>query len=297
MSTTHAPVLHTPHISFLVDSQKDVRRFNFFLNSAQYRRKRPIILSWYPKLGEQIKNHRHDEEEKIVREAVLELYRRYHERIPEIVDDTKRDFSESAPAFDALARYMGVRQLSERSYIAVPTFLPFSPLDNNLFYFSIASDIAGKKRKPFRTVAIGIHEISHFLFYEELAAWSKTSGIVLNDPSIHYFKEALAAAVMNQHEFRRFFDYPELFSSETYRGNPELHDLSIAQGVDSMNIVTFFEKELLHAPDGYHVGMGRILELFADNANAFIEKWALWNQMSRDNNELVKKYREPIRFA
>ncbi len=289
---------NVPHINFLIDPEKDISRFNYFLNSKQYRRKRSNILTYYPKLSEQIEKQ--EKEEEAVREVVIDMYRRYHERIPEIVADAKKQFSESPPVFDALARYMDSYQLGERSYTAVPTFLPFSPLNDDLFYFSIASDIAGQKSKPFRIVAIGIHEISHFLFYEQLAAWSQQSGSILHDPSIHYFKEALTAAIMNQPEFRNFFNYPELFHSETYRGNPELHDLSIEHDGTTKNIVTFFEKEMLQSPDGYRTSMNRILKAFATAGHVFVEKWDLWNQMPNEpdkQNKFMRKYSESIRLV
>lgn len=289
---------NVPHVNFLIDPEKDINRFNYFLNSKQYRRKRSNILSFYPKLSGQIEKQ--EKEGEAVREVVLDMYSRYHERIPEIVADAKKDFSESASIFDALVSSMDFYQLGERSYTAVPTFLPFSPLDDNLFYFSIASDIAGQKSKPFRIVAIGIHEISHFLFYEQMAAWSQQSGMILNDPSIHYFKEALTAAIMNQPEFRSFFNYPELFHSETYRGNPELHDLSIEHDGTAKNIVAFFEKGMLQSPDGYRTSMHRVLKAFVAAGHAFVEKWDLWNQMPNDpdtQNELMRKYGETIRLV
>lgn len=289
---------NVPHIDFLIDPEKDIGRFNYFLNSTQYRRKRSSILSFYPKLNEQIEKQGNESE--AVHEVVLDMYRRFHERIPEIVADVKNEFSKSAPVFDALARYMDVARLGEHFYTAVPTFLPFSPLDDDLFYFSIASDITERSSKPFRIVAIGVHEISHFLFYEQLAAWSRQNYTTLHDASIKYFKEALAAAIMDQPEFRGFFDYPELFNSETYRGNPELHEFSIEHDGMVENIVTYFKKEILQSSDGYRTSMSRVLKAFANSSQEFDEKWDLWNQTPDDpdtQNEFTKKYSEPIRLT
>ncbi len=289
---------HIPAISISADPEKDVNRFVFFLESRVYRRKRPQILNFYPKLTEQIQHGLNEQE--AVREVVTDMYRRYGTKIEEIIIAVQKEIAGSEPVFAALAKCMECPQLSKRSYSAVPTFLPFSPLDENLFYFSIARTIAGQDMKPWRVVATAIHEVSHFIFYEQLDDWSKKNSITLNDPAIHYFKEALAAAIMDQPEFRTFFDYQALYRSDRYFGNAELHQLSIGNAENntaSENIIAFFEKEIVRSPDGYAVKLDCMLRWFAEAGAAFAEKWNLWNNMPinpAEQDEAMKKYREPI---
>jgi hypothetical protein len=286
-----------PHISVVIDPEGDIGRFCFFLASQEWRRKRSSILKFYSKLADKIEKG--EDEKQAVRKVVSDMYRRYDEKIKDIVAIAEKEFSESEPVFAALAKYMTFPQLGEKLYTAAPTFLTFSPLGDNSFFFSIAQTTAGREIKQFRVVSIGIHEISHFVFFEQLRAWSEKTGITLNDPSIHYFKEALTAAVMDQPEFRKFFDYPSLVGSENYLGNQELHQLFFDNNGKSENIVQFFEKKILHGSDSYAVSLNHMLRRFASVGDILAEKWKLWNDMPSDpekQKDSMKRYSEPIKL-
>ncbi len=267
-----------PHVNFHIDVEKDIERFEFFLSNSSYRAKRPIVLNYYPKLAEQIRAGKHERE--AVHEHVHEMYRRYEQQLLNILTEVQEEYAASEMAFAALSKIMEFPELGERTYSAIPTFLPFSPLGEDVFFFSIASSIASHRRLPFREVTIGVHEISHFIFNEQYNRWKKKGHTKLNQPAHHYLKEALTAAIMDQQAFRNFFDYPNLYHSISYPGNPELRNLMISYHGETTSIVEYIKQEVLLASIGYTHGLGYVCEAFGSADTAFSEKWQLWNDKS-----------------
>ncbi len=277
---------NTPRVAIGADKQKDIEQFAFFLNPASgYARLRSKILNFYPKLEERI---REVGQEQACAEIVLDMYRRFDEVLNDMITVIKNEFATATPAFDALAKYMAISDLHERSFVCIPTFLPFSPIDDkgNAFFFSIANAIAGNPSKPYRAVNVGIHEISHFIFFDQMASWAKKHGNSLNDAATHYFKEALTAALMDQKEFREFFGY------ENYPGNEELHELSIIYQGKTMNIVQFFKNEVFDIGHEYYSALASTLDLFFSRQDVFTQKWSEWN-VAKSKDDL-KKYKNPI---
>lgn len=286
-----------PQIAVHIDVAKDIDRFLFFLSATDFRAKRSAILRFYPAMNERI--FRGDDEKMVVREMVSDMYKRYESRVEQIVHETDAEFLQSSVAFAALARYMDVPDLGQRSYTAIPTFLPFSPLDQDRFYFSIAFAIARGYARPLAYVAIGVHEISHFIFREQYSAWRQQSSLALNDPAYHYVKEALTAAVMDQPEFRKFFDYQRLFRSEGYPGNPELRDIQVEYGGRCLPIVELFDEVVIHNPRGYLAGLHRLCEAFCAANDVLGMRWELWNDAAgsfENRPEFLETYRRPVQL-
>lgn len=295
VSKVNSYSMSNPIITVAIDAEKDVDRFIFFLTDEHYRAKRRHILQFYPSL-----RHRIEQGESlstIVRGEVLSMYERFAVQVQAIITLAMKEFSESASILIDLAQIMDFPQIEKRSYVSIPTFLPFSPLEKNLFYFSIAKEIAGRPHTKHSFLAIGVHEISHFIFSEQYERITDKNDRVLNKPTYHYVKEALTAAIMNQKPFRLFFDYPALFHSETYAGNPELHHLFLKYQGEQTPIVQFFEKHVLHNPRGYRNGLGFICRICADANDAFAKRWELWNtkpDVWKERDDFLNVYREPI---
>ncbi|MDR3571323.1 MAG: hypothetical protein P4L81_03945 [Candidatus Pacebacteria bacterium] len=289
----------TPTISINLDAEKDIELFCRFLESEKYPQKRAAILYFYKGLAKKIEQGR--EEKEAVRDILSDLYSRYDPKLKEIVGRAGMDFSGAGPVFDALSQYMEFPQLGEQTYSATPTLLPFSPLGNMRFFFSVAPVVANREIPPLHIAAIGIHEISHFIFFKQLEDWSKATGNSLNDAAIHYFKEALTPAVMNQKEFLDFFDYAKVFPGSSslgkYRGNKEVQSLMVENGGVVKNIVDLFEEEIVCAPEGYLVGLNKMLGLFADSNEELAGKWNLWNKTKakqEKNDAGMEDYKKPI---
>lgn len=242
---------------------------------------------------------RGENEQTVVREMVTDMYQRYETLIEQIVSETILGFSHAGRAFTALTQYMNFPELGQRSYTAIPTFLPFSPLDQDQFYFSIAMAIAHGQAKSLSYVAIGIHEVSHFILLEQYKSWRRQSALTLTDPAYHYFKEALTAAVMDQPEFRTFFDYRQLFKSEAYPGNPELRDLQVEIDGNIIPLIEVFRRDVIHYPDGYLAGLHRLCEYLSTANEEFNKKWKIWNDVGGSfeyHPKLLDAYRKPIRL-
>lgn len=286
----------SPRITVRIDVGQDIDRFQFFLDSATYRVKRSNILRFYPRMHDRIS--RGENEQAVVREMVTDMYKRYASQVEHIVRETAAAFSQSASVFTALARYMHFPELGQRSYTAIPTFLPFSPLDQNQFYFSIAMAIAKGHSRPHARVAIAVHEISHFILQEQYASWQQKREQILSDKSYHYLKEALTAAIMDQTEFRTYFNYPLLFKSEAYPGNPELHDLQVEIHGACMPLIDLFRQKIEN-PVGYITGLHQVCEAFTAANKEFDARWKIWNDAngSFDHQpELLESYRKPIQL-
>jgi len=278
----------SPKINFLIDPQADIERFEFFLNDPKRLSKRVAILNFYPKLTEKLENNTN--QQIVVEEIVLDMYKRFGDQIKEIVKQAKDEFSKSDDIFTILAQRMNFPELSEQAYTAIPTFLPFSPFRNDTFYFSIARYIAGKEFKQREIVEIAVHEISHFIFYRQLELWEQNHSVNIDSKTIDYFKEALTASIMNTTELREYFGYSQ------YRGNPELHSISISYDNKIYNIVDYFEA--LVDFSNYSSSLEKLLTLFSFESvqKAFAEKTKLWNEMAQKNQDhkLLKEYKNPI---
>ncbi|MFA6198633.1 MAG: hypothetical protein WC734_05825 [Patescibacteria group bacterium] len=290
--------MSSPIITITIDAEKDIDRFVFFLTNEQYRAKRLRILQFYPSLRNRIENGE-GSLLTVVRSEIFSMYKRFTVQLQTIVSLAKKEFSESESVFAALAQIMNFPQLENRSYVSVPTFLPFSPLENNLFYFSIAMDIAGRPHTNYSFLAIGVHEISHFIFSEQYEMMTEKTGHILNKPTYHFVKEALTAAVMNQPEIKNFFNYPSLFHSNEYPGNAELRDLFIEINGKRQQIIELFVREIIQNPDGYINGLNNLCQLLAKANEAFSEKWRLWNNqpnIAEEKQDWLRTYSQPIRL-
>jgi hypothetical protein len=278
----------SPKIEFLIDPKADIDRFNFFLNDPNRLSKRMAILNFYPKLADRLRTEKN--QQAVVEEVLLDMYERFDNQIKEMVNGAKDEFSKSSSIFTVLAQKMDYPELAEQSYIAIPTFLPFSPFKHDTFYFSIAKNIAGAEFKPRKIIEIAIHEISHFIFYGQLELWEQNHNKDIESRTRDYFKEALTASIMNTAEFRESFGYLQ------YRGNPELHNITINHDNKKYNIVDFFG--IIMDSFKYSSSLDKLLTLFSSKLvqQVFTKKAKLWNEMAQKNQdcELLKEYKKPI---
>ena len=289
-------------ISVSINKEADIGKFLDFMNSPKYPGKRAVILKAYPEIASVINNGA--DEKTAIKNIISNLYSEKEEQVKNILSDLKNELANTDMIINSLANIMN-HDISANNYEAILTLLPFSPFKNNIFYFSIYSLIFRNKdggpRKNTSIVFTAIHEISHFIFFDQLKEWEEQSKKKISHPTEHYFKEALTAAIMNKEIFKNFFDYPKLVNSENYRGNPELHALSISkENNETENIVAFFEREMFQNKNNYKTNFFRLLDIFYQNQEKFAQKWELRNNwlLSPDENRdiIMAKYCEPILF-
>ena len=289
-------------ISVSINKEADIGKFLDFMNSPKYPGKRVVILKAYPEIANAINNG--VDEKTAIENIISNLYLEKEEQIKNILNNLKNELTNTDMIINSLADIMN-HDISGNNYEAILTLLPFSPFKNKIFYFSIYPLIfKNKDGSPLRNTSIvftAIHEISHFIFFDQLKEWREQSKEKISHPAEHYFKEALTAAIMNKEIFKNFFDYPKLVNNENYRGNPELHALFVSKENNEIeNIVAFFEREMFQNENNYKTNLFRLLDIFYQNQEKFAQKWELRNNwlLSPDENRdiIMAKYCEPILF-
>ncbi len=276
-------------ISLRIDKQADIGRFIRFMDHPDYPGKKAVILKAYPEIASG----------QSIEEVINYLYEKNEDQIENIFSDLSKELERDKYIIESLGIIMS-SDIHKEEYEAILTLLPFSPIEEKRFYFSIYPIIFRKKDgSPLRSVSISctaIHEISHFIFFEQLRKWENATGKVLPHPAEHYFKEALTAAIMNQDIFKNHFNYKSLMGSDNYRGNKELHKLSIQKESGAINIVSFFEEKLFRKTIPYDVTLYNIIDRFFDKQEIFAKKWRLWNEylLSNIKDEISGEYLEPI---
>ncbi len=283
-------MLKVPKITILMNREADTNQFISFMNNSRHSGKKALILRAYPEVMETT---------EAIRATISRIYEEKSTELKEAFNAAKEQLEKSSEMLSVLAEIMDYPQLGEKEYTAVPTVLPFSPFGGSTFYFSVYSSIFKTKNdtlKPVSVVPIAVHEISHFIFFDQLREWEMESGKKLIHPAGHYFKEALTAAIMDGPKFKEIFDYQTLRGEKRYRGNPELHDFSIKYDGDKTNIVDFFKIQMFGKGGSYKENLFRLLGLFARHQDKFKTKWDTWNtHLSHlENPELYQDYPNPL---
>lgn len=282
-------------IDLSIDKSADIGRFIRFMNHPQYPGKRAVILKSYPEISEAIEAGMNDED--AVKKVLDNLYRQKEGLVKELLVEFEKELSDANDVIKSIGNVMEY-DISDKKYHAILTFLPFGPIMDDTFFFSIFTFVfLNADGAPMRKSSIAcsaVHEISHFVFFEELKKWKQIRGKSLNHPTEHYFKEALAAALMNQDKFKDYFNYELIKGRKDYPGNPELRNLYIGED----NIVDFFRKRLFGAGASFKEKLFPLLDVFYENQDKFDKKWKLWNEWllssKEDQSSIMEKYLLPI---
>lgn len=151
---------------------------------------------------------------------IKEFYEERKQKIASVIksnDELLREKSKIALA--ALLEIMDYQFDRPINYQAIPTILPYSPFQDSTFYFSILGEINNRREK--NVLVIGIHEISHYIFYELLKPIEMQNKESLPLDLKNYLKEALAAVIMNRQPLK------DILEIKHYPGNPEIQNLQI----------------------------------------------------------------------
>lgn len=203
------------------------------------------------------------------------------EKIKGIVEESKSIIdNQGEDSLKILAKIMDYEWEEEIVYKAKPTILPFSPYGKNVFYFSILSEIKqGKRQKSILEIAL--HEISHFIFLEQLSELNKE----LNGYSKYYLKESITTAILNRKEF----NLPER------RGNPEIRYINVSSQGENYKLVDFVSKEIKQK--GYEKALEYLVNVFKDKEEVFDEKMKLWNKYGKGitkKEKVFEEYKAPV---
>lgn len=286
-----------PKIVVQQNQDEEIKLFLSFLHHPYYQRKRDDILRTFSDLQEKLNTV--NDEKQAVAEFVSKYYKEHEGQISAIIETTKQLFEQkSASALKTVAELMQYTWQADITYYAIPTILPFSPFHGNTFFFSILGELKGKMQKDKNVLSVAIHEISHFIFFDQIK--KLTANKEIPEPpkeTLDFIKEAVTAFMLNEEPLKT------ILGIEGYTGNPELKELFVEAKDRKEPLVS-------HLQNLYHAKQQKGGDFFVDfvketmmtfiplNAE-FIEKRRLWNKLGSSGKTDADKleYAEPIRIA
>jgi len=297
-----------PKIRIEKDLEQEVNIFSIFLNNPVYPQNRNFIFKVFPELELQLKTSK--DEKTVIQKFVVAFRRKNKKIIEQIIKENEilidKKWSE---AIKALASLMDYSWFQPIVYKAIPTILPFSPLGDNMFYFSILGQIKSilnhslpietKKQNTKDILYTAIHEISHFIFYDILRKIEEESKSPPIENNLrNYLKEALAVVLLN-HE-----PLCAILNQHNYTGNPELCDLQIKkQNGEILKFTDFlqeaYQNSRINKKETFQIFLQGILGILLPLSKEFSIKREIWNRFGKElskNPEILKTYQYPIQL-
>lgn len=278
-----------------LDLNRETDLFLSLLHHHYYVQNRNFIFQAFPELKKLLEKQ--NKEKQVIKLFISKFYSNNKSKIHKIIQKNKNLLDKKSKlALMALLEIMDYQYDKPVIYKAVPTILPFSPFGNNVFYFSILGEIKGKTGK--NILAIGIHEISHFIFLKQLKMIENKKGIIFPEDVKNYLKEALAVVILNQKPLCN------ILNLKNYKGNPEIQNLRIEKPDGTIKTFTDFLDEYYDAikikkQESFSIFLEKIINILLPIASEFTEKRIIWNKYGKEifnKSELLEKYSEPIKI-
>lgn len=286
-----------PTVIVKQDIETDAKEFIKFLYRWS-QEKRELIVRTYPDLIGVV-SQGEEAGQEYVSDFVRKQYRINQDQIEILVADMKTIIQrEGHRVLETLGSVMEYSWPNDNiNYIIIPTLLPFSPLQKNIFFFSLerflrtkAISVAGN----YGMTAVLAHEVSHFIFLDLLNSMPDTVKTKCDKTIIYFAKEILAPIVMNETRMN------DVLSLSDYGGNPLLKHITIKHKGREENIVTFFQAE--YTQKYLNEGTFKdfvlfLLETLLNIHQKIHERHVLWDANGSkilSDTELRKQYCEPI---
>lgn len=297
-----------PKIEIEKNLEWEVDIFSVFLNNSNYPQNRNFILRAFPDLELQLKTS--ENEKDTIRKFIVDFRKKNEKIIEQIIKESEILINKKGDqAMRALANLMDYNWTQTTVYKAIPTILPFSPLGDNVFYFSIlgqikdaisnAPSLQTKTQNTKDILYTAIHEISHFIFYDILKNIEKeTKSSPIDDNLRNYLKESLAVVILNNKPLCTILNLQEYF------GNPEIRDLQIVrQNGEILKFTDFLQEAYQNSrtrdKETFQNFLQRILDILLPAREEFLNKRKIWNQFGRElskNPEALRVYQQPIQL-
>lgn len=274
-----------PTITIFQNLDKEIDVFIKFLNHPNFPQNRSMILKIYPKLAEMIDKQN---EKVAVKEFIKEFYQKHKDAINKIVSDSEKTLSDSQEALEQLGNLMEYKWPKNTYYKAYPTILPFSPFRENEFFFSILNPLL--KNEGIDVLYIAIHEISHFIFLDQLVRIEGKNNIKFNKDLVYYFKESLTTVVLNQKELKLFLGKDKIL------GNQNIRDIYIKKDEKVMSLIDYLFKKF-EAKQSFNDFLEQTLLILNKSKSGFVEKKELWDKNGSKIfkvGDLIVEYKKPI---
>lgn len=278
-----------------IDLDRETNLFLSFLHHPYYIQNRSFIFQIFPELKRLLEKQ--DEKKQIIKSFISKLYSDNKKEIRKIIQKNKNLLKKkSKPSLMALLEIMDYQYDKPIVYKAIPTILPFSPFEDDVFYFSILGEI--KDRADKNILTIGIHEISHFILFNQLKKIEKTKDLILPDDLKNYLKETLAVVILNQKSLCDILDL------KNYKGNPEIQNLRIEELDSSIKTLTDFLNEYYYAikikeQKSFSIFLEKIINILLPITSEFIKKRMIWNKYGKKvlrEPKIIKLYSESIKI-
>lgn len=291
-----------PILQIKYSLDRETEKFFNFLHHPKFPQHRNLIFRSFPDLQKslgQIQNNKNKESE-IIKGFISEFRRKNEGKINKTIKKASNLIKkDSEKALGILAELMDYQWSDDHPrYIIIPTILPFSPFEKNIFYFSILGEI--KNRETVHDIIfVAVHEISHMILLDILQnKYKKSINEIIGQSSWYFFKEIMAPVMMNQNQFKEI-----IHTKNYYFGNPFLRYIFISQNSEKIQITKFFQDIYENVRYKQKRNFSEILEAMIDimlSIEKEIEyKHKMWNKFG-DNivnleNELAL-YSNPIKI-
>lgn len=297
-----------PKIKIEKNLKMEVGIFSAFLNNTNYPQNRNFIFHAFPDFELQLKTS--ENEKDTIRKFIVDFRKKNEKIIEQIIKESEILINKKGDqAMRVLANLMDYNWSRTTVYKAIPTILPFSPLGDNVFYFSIfgqikdatnnAPSLQTKNQNTKDILYTAIHEISHFIFYDILKKIEQeTKSPPIDDNLRNYLKESLAVVILNNKPLCTILNLHE------YLGNPEIRDLQIVkQNGEILKFTDFLQETYQNSrtrdKETFRNFLQRILDILLPAREEFLNKRKIWNQFGRElykNPEALKAYQQPIQL-
>ncbi len=289
--------MHVPSVHIRKDVDADIEEFLRFLyrNTPE---KRALVIRTYPELAKAVELPEEQGSAQVTG-FVRRYYREHAEAVDVLVADMEaRLASDAARVLAALGTEMDYAWPSDASgYIVIPTILPFSPLREPVFYFSLerflrvrATTVTGE----YSILSTLAHEVSHFIFFAFLRTLPADVQALYTNDLVYLAKEILAPVVMNRPRLEQVLHLTD------YGGNYLLHHLVVSRDGKAENIVRFFENEYEQARESgasFEDFLANYMKTLASIKEPLHERATLWNEHGASllkDETLRARYCEPI---
>lgn len=290
--------MKNPSIKIKHNLNEEVRLFLNFLHDSFFQ-KRKMIFKSFPDLEILLKNNS-EQEESIIKKFIKDFNNKNKKKIKEICERSKNILE--TKSFDALSELVNLTdykwQDDHSNYTAFPTILPFSPFKENIFYFSILTEILDNSEKK-DVLFISVHEISHMILFDILEKeYKKPLSKIMPAHSLYFLKEILAPTLMNQKMLKKTLNI------NNYLGNQLLYYLFIEtfKG-EKKQITVFFQNIYENGRYEKKLNFIQIIKTMIRIINSIEEilkeKYEIWNKYGNEiiyQDSIFKKYKEPIKL-
>lgn len=282
------------------DLNKEVKKFLVFLRHPRFPQHRDLIFKALPELGELLGKERNLSEVKegaIIKSFIVDFRRKHAREIQHIVKSSEKLLkAKIEKSSTALFSLMDYKPKKGPIYKIIPTILPFSPFERNVFYFSILGALRKKEQRD--VVFVSIHEISHIILYKILEKeYKKPISKVIDSTLLDFFKEILAPVLMNQEPL------VNLLHLKDYLGNPFLRHIFVLKNNKKIQITQFFQKIYENERYKNKLKFSQILKvmlsLILSVERELEEKNKIWNQYGNsivNSESAFKLYSKPIKI-